>query len=69
MTGKVTWGVLGAASIARRKGSSAALWFFLGLIPIVGFYSAFVLVSRPDAAVLERLRQLEEHSKLQSGKT
>jgi hypothetical protein len=51
------------AVIAPRKGASAALWFFIGLIPLVGFYCAFILVSRPDVAMLERLRQLEEASK------
>ena len=51
------------AVIAPRKGASAALWFFIGLIPVVGFYSAFILASRPDVAMLERLRQLEEASK------
>ena len=51
------------AFIAPRKGASAALWFFIGLIPVVGFYSAFILASRPDVAMLERLRQLEEASK------
>jgi hypothetical protein len=44
------------AVIAPRKGASAVLWFFIGLIPLVGFYSAFILASRPDVAVLERLR-------------
>jgi hypothetical protein len=51
------------AVMAPRKGASAALWFFVGLIPVVGFYSAFILASRPDVAVLERLRRLEEASK------
>ena len=71
----IPWAVLGSilgsilAVIAPRKGSSSALWFFLGFIPIVGFYSAFVLVSRTDVAVLDRLRQLEEQLKQQREKT
>jgi hypothetical protein len=59
--GVITGSIL--AAIAPRKGASAALWFLIGMIPIVGFYSAFILASRPDVAVLERLRQLEEASK------
>jgi hypothetical protein len=59
--GVITGSIL--AVMAPRKGASAALWFFVGLIPVVGFYSAFILASRPDAAVLERLRRLEEASK------
>ena len=62
--GVITGSIL--AVIAPRKGASAALWFFIGLIPVVGFYSAFILASRPDVAVLERLRQLEEASKPKS---
>jgi hypothetical protein len=29
------------ATIAKRKGKNPALWFFLGFIPIVGFFLAF----------------------------
>ena len=55
------------AVIAPRKGASAALWFFVGFIPAVGMYAAYVLVSRPDIAVLERIRKLEDLLKSQNG--
>jgi hypothetical protein len=48
------------ATIAPRKGKNPLLWFFLGFIPFVGFFLAFILASGPDAAVLNRLRHLEE---------
>jgi hypothetical protein len=48
------------ATIAKRKGKSPVLWFFLGFIPLVGFFLAFILASRPDAALLDRVRRLEE---------
>ena len=48
------------AMIAKRKGKNPALWFFLGIIPLVGFFLAFILASRPDAALLDRIRRLEE---------
>lgn len=48
------------AAIAKRKGKNPLLWFFLGFIPLVGYFLAFVLASRPDAEVLDRIRRLEE---------
>jgi hypothetical protein len=48
------------ATMAKRKGNNPALWFFLGFIPLVGFFLAFILASRPDAALLDRIRRLEE---------
>jgi hypothetical protein len=48
------------ATMAKRKGKKPFLWFFLGFIPVVGFFLAFVLASRPDAALLDRIRRLEE---------
>jgi hypothetical protein len=48
------------ATMAKRKGKNPALWFLLGFIPIVGFYLAFILASRPDEALLDRIRRLEE---------
>jgi len=48
------------ATIAKRKGKNPVLWFFLGFIPLVGFFFAFILASRPDAALLDRVRRLEE---------
>jgi hypothetical protein len=48
------------ATIARRKGKNPVLWFFLGFIPLVGFFLAFILASRPDAALVDRIRRLEE---------
>jgi hypothetical protein len=55
------------AVIAPRKGARSVLWFFIGFIPLVGFYCAYILVSRTDVAVLERIRQLEEGSKVEGG--
>jgi len=54
--------IMGAvlATIAPRKAKNPLLWFLLGFIPVVGFFLAFILASRPDAAVLNRLRHLEE---------
>jgi hypothetical protein len=48
------------ATMAKRKGKNPLLWFFLGFIPVVGFFLAFVLASRPDVALLDRIRRLEE---------
>jgi hypothetical protein len=48
------------AAIAKRKGKNPALWFFLGFIPVVGYFLAFLLASRPDVALLDRIRRLEE---------
>jgi hypothetical protein len=48
------------AVIAHRKGSNPFVWFFLGLIPMVGFFAALVLVSRPDLALLKRIWVLED---------
>ena len=48
------------ATIAKRKGKNPALWCFLGFIPLVAFFLAFILASRPDAALLDRIRHLEE---------
>ena len=48
------------AAIAKRKGKNPALWFFLGFIPVVGYFLAFILASRPDVALLDRIRRLEE---------
>jgi hypothetical protein len=48
------------ATIAKRKGKNPVLWFFLGFIPLVGFFLAFILASRPDAALVDRIRRLEE---------
>ena len=48
------------ASMAKRKAKNPVLWFFLGFIPLVGFYLAFILASRPDAALLDRISRLEE---------
>ena len=48
------------AAIAKRKGKNPLLWFFLGFIPVVGYFLAFVLASRPDVEVLNRIRRLEE---------
>jgi hypothetical protein len=48
------------ATMAKRKGKNPALWFLLGFIPVVGFYLAFILASRPDTALLDRIRHLEE---------
>ena len=55
------------ATIAPRKGASSVLWFLIGFIPLVGFYCAYILVSRTDVAVLERIRQLEERLKVEGG--
>ena len=57
------------ATIAKRKGKNPVLWFFLGFIPLVGFFLAFVLASRPDAAVLDRIRRLEEQVASSAAKT
>ena len=48
------------ATMAKRKGKNPLLWFLLGFIPLVGFYLAFVLASRPDVELLNRIRRLEE---------
>ena len=48
------------ATMAPRKGKNPFLWFLLGFIPLVGYYLAFILASRPDKAMLDRIRQLEE---------
>ena len=48
------------ATMAKRKGKNALLWFFLGFIPPVGFFLAFVLASRPDVELLNRIRRLED---------
>ena len=48
------------ATIAKRKGKNPVLWFFLGFIPVVGYFLAFIIASRPDAALLDRIRRLEE---------
>jgi hypothetical protein len=48
------------ATMAKRKGKNPALWFLLGFIPLVGYYLASILASRPDAALLDRIRRLEE---------
>jgi hypothetical protein len=48
------------AALAKRKGKNPALWFFLGFIPVVGYFLAFILASRPDVALLDRIRRLEE---------
>lgn len=46
--------------MARRKGRNPFLWFAIGLIPVAGIFAAFVLASRPDIDLLERLWALEE---------
>jgi hypothetical protein len=51
------------AVMATRKGRNPSLWFLLGFIPIVGFFAALVLASRPDAALLQRIGRLEEKLK------
>jgi len=43
-----------------RKGKNPFLWFSLGFIPLVGFFLAFILASRPDKGMLDRIRRLEE---------
>ena len=48
------------ATIAPRKGKNPFLWFSLGFIPLVGFFLAFILASRPDKGMLDRIRRLEE---------
>jgi hypothetical protein len=48
------------ALISKRKGKNPVLWFFLGFIPLVGFFLAFILASRPDVALLDRIHRLEE---------
>jgi hypothetical protein len=48
------------AAIAKRKGKNPLVWFFLGFIPLVGYFLAFILASRPDVEVLNRIRRLEE---------
>jgi hypothetical protein len=58
--GLIMGAVLG--TIAKRKGKNPALWFFLGFIPLVGFFLAFILASRPDVALLDRIRRLEEQA-------
>jgi hypothetical protein len=57
------------ATIAKRKGKNPLLWFFLGFIPLVGFFLAFILASRPDAALLDRIRRLEEQVVSRTGNT
>jgi hypothetical protein len=49
------------ATIAKRKGKSRLLWFFLAFIPIAGVFLAFILASRPDIALLDRIQRLEDH--------
>lgn len=48
------------AFMARRKGRNPFLWFFIGLIPLVGVFAALVLASRPDISLLKRLWALED---------
>jgi hypothetical protein len=48
------------ATMAPRKGKNPFLWFLLGFIPLVGYFLAFILASRPDKAMLDRIRGLEE---------
>jgi hypothetical protein len=57
------------ATIAKRKGRNPFLWFFLGFIPVVGYFLAFVLASRPDVALLDRIRRLEEQLPASPGGT
>jgi hypothetical protein len=56
------------ATIAKRKGIPYC-GFFSDFIPLVGFFLAFVLASRPDAAVLDRIRRLEEQVASSAAKT
>jgi hypothetical protein len=48
------------ALMARRKGRNPILWFFVGFTPLVGFFAALVLASRPDVSLLKRLWALED---------
>jgi len=55
------------AVMAPRKGKNASLWFLLGFIPVVGFFAALVLASRPDITLVQRIARLEEQLKTSSG--
>ena len=57
------------ATIAKRKGKNPLLWFFLGFIPVVGYFLAFVLASCPDVELLNRIRRLEEQLPVSSAGT
>jgi hypothetical protein len=48
------------ATMAKRKGKRQLLWFFLAFIPIAGVLLAFILASRPDIALLDRIQRLED---------
>ena len=46
--------------VAKRKGSSPILWFFIGCIPFFGWLAVLQLVSRPDVELLRRVWALED---------
>ena len=55
------------AVMAPRKGRNALVWFLLGFIPLVGFFAALVLASRPDIVLVQRITRLEEQLKSSTG--
>jgi len=45
-------------SIAKRKGRSQWLWFFVGLFPVFGWFAGIWLASLPDKSFVEDVRAL-----------
>jgi len=46
------------AIIARRKGKSRALYGWISVIPFVGFYLLFFLISLPDKELIDKIDKL-----------
>jgi len=46
------------ASIAKRKGKSRALFGWLSIIPLFGYFLAFYLISFPDKEVTDKLDKI-----------
>ena len=47
-------------NIAKRKGKSSGLFAFLGLIPLVNFFSFLYLISLIDKEVIDKLNSIIE---------
>jgi uncharacterized membrane protein len=46
------------ASIAKRKGKSRALFGWLSIIPLFGYFLAFYLISFPDKEINDKLDRI-----------
>jgi len=46
------------ATLAKRKGKSRALFAWLSVIPYVGFFLMFYLISLPDKEIIEKIDKI-----------